>query len=442
MNKLIKKIKNKQAKIAICGLGKVGTAIATILAAKGFEVVGVDVDKTKLKTISRGEVPFEGKEPGLSKLIKSVVSSEKLKTSHTPAIYKSVDIIIVAISLPINKQTKRPLYTALKTVISGIAKNLSRNTLVIIESTIAPRTIDNIILPLLEKNSNLQVNKDFLLAHCPERVMPGRLLFNIQNYNRIIGGYNQAAAKTAKTLYKLLTKGDIDLTDTLTAEVVKTAENSYRNVQIAFANELSLICEDYGVNVWEVRKWVNKCPFRYVHEPGAGVGGYCIPKDPWLLIANLKDKRNSKIIPLASRFNDLMPRHIIDLLEEGFKQSGVKIKQAKVAILGYSYLKDSGDIRYSPTISLIRHLEGKVADIRIHDPWVKGFKKNIYQVVENMDAIILMTNHSLYQKLDLKKIKKIMKKLVIVDGRNAFNKQEVENLGFLYLGIGNVGDKK
>lgn len=442
MHKLAKKIKNRQAKIAVCGLGYVGTVVAAILASKGFKVTGIDINKRKIKTINQEKIPFAGKEPGLIRLIKSAVSAGRLKATDDPKAYQNVDIILIAVETPIDKRTKKPTYKALNTATQTIGKNFSRDTLIIIESTIAPKTIDNVVLPKLERNSNFQVNKDFLLAHCPERVMPGRLIFNIQNYNRILGGYNQEAAKIARLLYQLITKGDVDLTDTLTAEVVKTAENAYRDVQIAFANELALICENFGVNVWEARKWINKCPFRDVHLPGVGVGGHCTPKDPWLLVANLKNKKDSKIIPLARKINDSMPKHMILLLEKGLKQAGIKIKQAKIAILGYSYLKNSGDILNSPTISLIRQLKDKVAEIKIHDPWVKKFNQDVFQVVRGSDAIILMTAHDVYQNLNLTKIKKLMRKAVIIDGRNMFNKDKMEDLGFHYLGIGNINSKK
>jgi UDP-N-acetyl-D-mannosaminuronic acid dehydrogenase len=434
---LIAKIKNKKARIAVCGLGYVGTPLAALLASQGLSVTGIDTNREKVKAINNQRSPFSGKEPGLNQLIRSAVTSGNLKATTKSQAYRNTQITIVAVETPINQYSKKPTYQALTTALKTIAQHLSPNSLIIIESTIAPKTIDHLVIPQIEKHSQYKINQHFLLAHCPERVMPGKLLHNLQNHPRVIGGYNQAATKAAQALYQLITRGQLDLTDTLTAEIVKTAENSYRDVQIAFANELALICQDLGANVWQTRKLINRCPHRDVHLPGAGVGGHCLPKDSWLLIANLT-KYQPSLMPTSRNINNSMPLHIISLLKKTLKKASVPLKQAKVTILGYSYLPDSDDTRNSPTIALEKNLKNQVSQINIHDPYVSKFNHPLTSIIKNSHTLILMTAHSSYTKLNFRQIKNLMITPIIIDGRNHFQKEKLEKLGYTYQAIGNT----
>jgi UDP-N-acetyl-D-mannosaminuronic acid dehydrogenase len=230
-------------------------------------------------------------------------------------------------------------------------------------------------------------------------------------------------------------------TDSLTAEIVKTTENAYRDVQIAFANEIALICEKFGVNAYEVRKLVNKCPFRDMHIPGAGVGGHCLPKDSWLLAYGVKNQLTPKIIALGREINDFMPHHVVELTEAALLKAQLKTQDAVVTVLGVAYLADSDDTRNSPAQPIINELKNKGAKIKAHDPFVKDFEEleisdNMDGALADSDCLILVTAHSEYKTLELDRIKKTMRTPIIVDGRNVFDKDECVKMGFVYFGIG------
>lgn len=441
-------ISSKKTKIAVCGLGYVGFPVALLFAKAGFKVVGIDIDEKKIKKINNGRSIIEGKEPGLKELVKKTYKSGILKATSDISEYKCADVILVAVETPVEDSTHEPTYTALKSALRDIAPNIKKGALVIIESTIAPKTMEQVVKVILESGSGMIVSKDFLLANCPERLMPGHLLENIQNYNRVIGGMNEKAAFMAKKLYSHIVRGKLEITDCMTAEIVKSGENAYRDVQIAFANELALLCEAMGANVWEVRCLINNCKkrgetrmeaLRQVHFPGSGVGGHCIPKDSWLLVYGAKDLIEPKIIPLARKINNFMPQHTFDLLKMACKETKKEINKSKIVVLGYAYNANSDDTRNTPTEPLLKLLNKTKAEVVIHDPYVPDYKKPLEEVLEKAQAIILMTAHDQYKKINLKDLKKLMSpNPIIIDGRNAFDRAVSEKLGFTYKGIGNI----
>jgi UDP-N-acetyl-D-mannosaminuronic acid dehydrogenase len=430
------KIKSKGAKVAVVGLGYVGTPVAALFADAGFDVLGLDIQEEKIKKINQGINPIEGKEPGLTELVKKVAESGKLKASADFSQLKEIDILTISVETPVDDETKVPKYVALRAATESIGQNMKKGALVIVESTIAPRTMADIVLPILEKSSGLKVNTGFFLAHCPERVMPGRLIRNIKNCDRVIGAFSEESGKIAREFYTHIVGANLDVTDPLTAEVVKTAENTYRDVQIAFANELALVCEALGADFWKVRELVNKSPGRDVHYAGAGVGGHCIPKDSWLLISPLKGKLETKIIPDAREINDSMPFHVVELLREGLAEQGKGLEGTSVAVLGYAYLQNSDDTRNSPSISLVKELQNLGAKVRIHDPYVEEHKGDLEKIVKGVEAVVVMVAHDEYLELDWKKIKQLMSGNLFVDGRNVLSKEKATKLGFSYRGVG------
>ena len=292
MRELLQAIENRTANVVVLGLGYVGLPVACLFAEAGFSVAGIRQNQEKVEMIGRGECPIQGKEPGLSELVARVVASGRFRATTDYSPCREAQIVLIAVETPVDPATKMPAYEALRGALTALGRNLSRNTLVIIESTIAPGTMDGVVKPILEETSGLIAGEDFHLVNCPERVMPGKLLKNIQECHRVVWGVSPEAAQLAVMFYRHIVHAGLDPVDCVTAEIVKTAENAYRDVQIAFANEVALICEDMGANVWQVRELVNKSPYRAMHLPGAGVGGHCIPKDPWLLIANASDGLN------------------------------------------------------------------------------------------------------------------------------------------------------
>jgi UDP-N-acetyl-D-mannosaminuronic acid dehydrogenase len=428
-------------KIVVVGMGYVGIPVACAFADKGFSVIGINRSKPKVDMINRGECPIKGKEPYLAEMLKKLVLEKKLSATQDFSPCKDAHAILIAVQTPFDTQKMEPKYASLKSALKDVGKNLSKGSLVLIESTIAPTTMEKVAKPILERESNLKAGEDFFLANCPERVMPGRLLQNIKEYDRVVGGINEKSAESAKELYSHIVEGELYPTDSLTAEIVKTTENAYRDVQIAFANEIALICEKLGVNAYEVRGLVNKCPFRDMHIPGAGVGGHCLPKDSWLLAYGVKNKLSPKLIALGREINDSMPHHMVELIESALSEAQLKTQDAVITVLGVAYLADSDDTRNSPAQPIINELKNKGAKVKVHDPFVKDFEEleisnNLDETLEDSDCLVLVTAHSAYKALDLNHIKKTMKIPIIVDGRNVFDKDECVKMGFIYFGIG------
>jgi UDP-N-acetyl-D-mannosaminuronic acid dehydrogenase len=370
MNKLsvIKEtIQTKQAKLAVIGLGYVGLPVACMFADKGFDVTGVDILADRVRMINQGISPIEGFEPGLPELLSEVVKQGKLKAVTNYQQLTDIDIFLIDVETPTDHQ-HIPQYKALRSACQSLGKVIKAGALVIIESTISPGTMNDVVRPILEEASGKTSNGGFYLGVCPERVMPGKLLHNLQKMSRVCGGETPEVAEVLQVLYRNIVQADLDPSDLVTAELTKTAENAYRDVNIAFANELALICQAAGADFLKVRELVNKSPGRNVLLAGAGVGGHCIPKDPWLLAYGASGDVDLKLIPAARAVNDSMPLHMVDLLREALLEAERKIGEARVAILGYAYLEESDDTRNSPSKILESELIRTGAEVVIHDP--------------------------------------------------------------------------
>ena len=430
---------HEKYKIGQVGLGYVGLPAACLFAKAGYDVIGLDLDENRVKRINDGENPIKGREPGMDELVKQVTKAKKLVCTTDAAKLKDRDIILITVQTPVEADHE-PRYEHMRAACKTVARNMKRGALIIIESTIAPTTMEKVIRPSIEHENGFELNKDYMLANCPERVMPGRLIYNLTHYDRLVGAYNQKAGEIVKALYEKVLGIHVDVTDPLTAEIVKTGENTYRDVQIAFANEMALLSEAYGANVWEVRELLNKCPGRAMHLPGAGVGGHCIPKDSWLLIHGAKDSISTKLIPLARSINNFMPRHMFDLLQMAVTKTGQDLAKIKVAVFGYAYDANSDDTRNTPTDDLIKILDEQKIKYVIQDHYVEEYKISLDKALKNADAIVIMAAHDEYAKTGLAALRSLMstKTPILVDGRNVFDKQKAEKAGFTYLGVGNI----
>jgi UDP-N-acetyl-D-mannosaminuronic acid dehydrogenase len=430
------KIENRAASIGVIGLGYVGLPVAAMFAQAGFRVVGLDIKPERVVLINKGMNPIEGDEPGLSPLIAEVVRSGNLSASCDYTDLSHSDVILIAVETPINERNQ-PDYQSLNNVCISLAAVLKTGSLVVVESTVAPGTIDNLVRPLLEENSSKKEQVEFYLGACPERVMPGKLLQNLRTMSRVCGGSTREVAQVMVAFYRTIVQADLDVTDIITAELVKTTENAYRDVQIAFANEVALISEALGADVWQVRELVNKSPYRQMHFPGAGVGGHCIPKDPWLLAYSVLDKTTPlRLIPAARRVNDSMPEHMIDLTCQALTEVNCTIENARIGVLGYAYLEDSDDIRNSPSEKLVERFEYLGAEVVVHDPWVEAYQGDLLDVVKGCDALVLMVAHSQYRSLDLAILKNSLRRPVLIDGRHALDGDILRSLGFSYQCVG------
>lgn len=429
------KIETKEAKIGVIGLGYVGLPVACMFAQAGFAVTGVDIKDSRVALINEGVSPIEGEEPGLATLLAEVVANGHLRATTDYGQLTLADVVLIDVETPVGDDN-RPNYGALQAACRSLGAVMSKATLVIVESTIAPGTIQDVVQPLLEESSGWNLNEDFYLGACPERVMPGKLLQNLCTMSRVCGGSTPETAAIMTVLYRHIVTADLDTADPLTAEMVKTTENAYRDVQIAFANEVALICETVGADVWRVRELVNKSPYRQMHMPGAGVGGHCIPKDPWLLAYGVHGQRPLHLIPTARAVNDGMPVHMAQRVTEVLAKVNIPIHEAKIAVLGYAYLENSDDTRNSPSAVLTNYLRDQGAEVVIHDPWVAEYQGDLFEKVKGCDAAIVMVAHQAYKGIDLAELREVMGEGVLVDGRHLFVMDDARKAGLHYYCVG------
>jgi UDP-N-acetyl-D-mannosaminuronic acid dehydrogenase len=398
-------------------------------------VIGVDIKSERVGLINAGFSPIEGNEPGLAEMLAEAVRSGRLCATTEYAALRDADVVLIDVETPVDRNHK-PRYAALRAACTDLGPVLAPGALVIVESTVAPGTTERVVQPLLEEGSGRGLNKGFYLGTCPERVMPGRLLANLRGVSRVCGGSTPETAETMAMLYRTIVQADLDEADWVTAEMVKTVENAYRDVQIAFANEVALICEASGADVWQVRELVNKSPFRNMHLPGAGVGGHCITKDPWLLAYSADGKVPLRLIPAARAVNDGMPLHMAELTIAALELTGRQVNGSRIAVLGYTYLEDSDDTRNSPSEVLVEYLKELGAEVFVHDPYVAQFQNNLCQIVRGCDAAVIMVAHHVYRELDLKRLRDALRTPILIDGRRVYTPAHALEAGLLYRGVG------
>jgi UDP-N-acetyl-D-mannosaminuronic acid dehydrogenase len=449
-------------KIAVIGMGYVGIPLAVLLADAGYDVTGVqrrsERSGWKIDWLNQGRCPIGGNEPDLPAMLERAVRRGNFRASSDYAVLKEADIILIDVQTPTDEKHV-PAYEALKDACRQAGRYLSPGKVVVVESTVAPGTTEHVIKPILEMESGLPsgLPDGFGLCFSYERVRVGRLIHNIRSYPKIVGGTDEKSVKIVKDMYGSVVKAGVFGTDPMTAEVSKTVENAYRDVQIAFANEVALLCESLGVDVYEVRGFVNGLPndpsmpsanpARNMHFPGSGVGGHCLPKDTWLLLHGYENFGTSKIgyptsvLTGARYLNDWMPVHMVDLLESGLAQAHRELRGARICALGYAFLENSDDPRNTPTIHLLQELEERGATYTVHDPFIKedsGYiiERSIEAALRDCDAIALMTMHDEYRLIEPALLKSLMRTRVIVDGRNGFDPVKFTSEGFVFMGVG------
>lgn len=440
--KLAEKIREKTARIAVVGLGRVGLPTAVMFADARYHVMGVDADKEKINIIS--SLKYHIKEPGLNGLIERVVKNGRLKvTANTIQAVKQADIAIVCVQTPVTED-KKPDLTYLQIACEAVAKGLSKGKLVVVESSVPPRTMTNIVARTLEEESKLTCGEDFWLVYCPETIASGRALKEFVENPRVVGGYNPESAQIATELYGMIAKGKIAITDCMSAEVAKLAGNTFRDVNIAFVNELALICEQIGVDVMEVVRLVSMHPrAKNVHRPGCGVGGPCLTKDSYLLLRSVKEKEfESKVIQSSRETNDQMPDHAVKLVIRALKKANKDIRNSKIAVFGSAYKGEVDDTTASPAEKIICKLMNSGGEVVVYDPYSEetfGAKKarDAMEAIEKADCVVITTNHKMFGELELEKIKMLMReKPIIVDCVRVVDYKRAKKDGFLYCGTG------
>ena len=455
-------------KIGVIGMGYVGIPAAALFAGSpAFSTVyGFQRDSAtsgyKIAMLNRGESPLKGEEPGLEDLLKKVVAEKKFVATSDFSRIAELDAVTLNIQTPfLSKDDLLPDFSALKEGLVNAGKYLRPGTLVVLESTITPGTTEGFAREILEKESGLVAGKDFALAHAPERVMVGRLLKNIREHDRIVGGIDPVSTKRAIELYTpVLTTGKVIPMSSAAAEVTKTAENTFRDLQIAAINELALYCEAMGINVYDVRTGVDSLKgegiTRAMLWPGAGVGGHCLTKDTYHLERGVQvlarerldyPKGQPSLYVLARQINDFMPVHMFTLTMDALKRAGRDPLGARVSILGWAFLSNSDDTRNTPSEPYRDLLLREGCHVIVHDAYACEYpgvpiSADVDKAVKDADAVVIFAGHSQYRDLDPARIRELTgrKHPVIVDGRNIVDPDAFIAAGFVYKGIGR-GDK-
>ena len=402
-------------KICVLGLGYIGLPTASILANKGFHVHGVDPNKHAVDTINRGGIHIV--EPDLDILVRSAVNSKNLKASTKPA---KADAFIICVPTPLSgeddpKAKKVPDLTYVEAATRSIVPYLARGNLVVLESTSPPGTTRDLVARIIAE-AGFNVGNEIYVAHCPERVLPGQILKEAVGNDRVIGGIDAKSAEVAKELYESFVAGDIFLTDATTAEMCKLTENSYRDVNIAFANELSLLADRFQINVWELIELANKHPRVNILQPGPGVGGHCIAVDPWFIVDAAPAQ--AKLIKCARQVNDHKPEWVVQHVKERAR----RFKKPVIGLMGLAYKNDIDDLRSSPAVRIARDLKAaRVGKILVCEPNVQSFSGftlvDVDELVAESDILVLLTNHKPFYGID----RTLLKEKVVIDTRGMYN---------------------
>lgn len=436
---LFAKIKGNDVKICVIGLGQVGLPTALTFCKSGCIVIGHDINNLLLSNLKSKKPPFH--ESGLDNLLAECIDSKKLMlTEDLSYAVNNSDVIIICVATPITTDIL-PDLSYLQNVCKSISEFSLVNKLIIVESSIPPGTFEKIVIPILAKNNKL--GTEFWVAFVPERLAPGHALSEIQTTPRVIGYVDINSGNLAKKLYEKIVKSEVLLAPVQIVEISKLVENTYRDVNVALANEISIICEEYDVDVSELIKICNSHPRVKLLSPGPGVGGPCLPKDPYLLL-NPQGKKSisSKIILESRKINDNMPYHVVNLINETLNLQHKVSGKTTILILGTAYKANVSDTRFSPAKEIISQLVKNGYNVQVLDPnTTENFGgttvSDMWKAMSVSDMLVVLTDHDEFKKLDLNEIKKHMKENpILVDTKRIFDKNKAEDLGIHYVSVG------
>ncbi len=424
--------KSDRPTVNVVGMGYVGFPLAAITAKKGYEVFGFDTDVEKLKRVEKGENIF--KEDFLDGILPKI----KISTFHDPRLMRIMDIHIICVPTPVDKK----YYPDLGPVISAsetVAKNMKKGSLIILESTVNPGVSEEVVKPIFERHGHI-LGKDVFIAHCPERISPGDPKWNVSNIPRVVGSFDEIGLKRAKEFYENIIDAPIMAMKSIReAEAVKIMENSFRDINIAFVNELAKSFDRMGIDITNVIKGASTKPYAFMaHWPGCGVGGHCIPVDPYYLIEKAKENEfDHKFLRAARNINNSMPLYAVDLLQKTLNSIEKPIKGTEIGIMGISYKAGVGDLRESPALKIIDILKSYSANLHLYDPHVpeKSTVKNIDELLQKSEVLVLASNHSQFVQIPAEKFKEYGIKCII-DGKNCLDKDKIQKLDIIYKGIG------
>lgn len=420
--------------VAVIGLGYVGLPLAILAASKGLKTTGLDIDQTKIDDLNSQKSYIDDVSD------ESVAGSGVTFSSDFNHV-NNADAVIICVPTPVTID-KQPDLGPVKKALTSVAPHLKDGALLVIESTINPGVCDDIVIPLIEELTDKKVGVDIHLAHCPERINPGDPNWSVSNINRVVGANSQKGLDSAVSLYTQLIDAEIKPMGSLKeAEAVKIVENSFRDINIAFVNELAMSFHKLGINLENVIDGAATKPFSFMpHYPGAGVGGHCIPVDPYYLIEYAHSYGfEHNFLRLARNINEGMPEFTVDLLVEALNELELPLKGTKVTLLGLSYKANVGDGRESPAFAIKNLLEAAGATLSTYDPYIleDSTKSSLNEALDGAEAILLATGHDEFKSLGAETFKNHGVK-VVIDGRNVFKnkKDDFDDQGIIYKGIG------
>ena len=418
-------------KICVLGLGYIGLPTASTFATHGLKVVGVDVNPAVVETLQSGQIHIH--EPGLRTLVQAAVNSGNLVVRPVP---EPADAFIIAVPTPFYDD-KRADMRAVISATESIVPHLRRGCLVVLESTSPPRTTVDLVKPILER-SGLKAGEDFMLVYSPERVLPGQILRELIENARVIGGIDRTSAEAGRDLYAIFVRGDIVLTDATTAEMCKLMENTYRDVNIAIANEFARLADRLGIDVWEAISLANRHPRVRILNPGPGVGGHCISVDPWFLVEAAPDI--TPLIRTARQVNDAQPHFVVELVRRALDG---RLEGRRIAALGLSFKPDVDDMRESPAIEVAHELQKAGAMVTAFEPFKPDARLDgldtaptLVQAIEDSDLLLLLVGHSRLRTLDPVVVAQLTRARCVVDTVNGWDESAWRMLGFGFYRLG------
>ena len=435
-------------KVGIVGIGRIGLPTALCFANSGFETIGIDINAELVNMVNSGDYPLKD-EPEFDKIFEVVMHQKKLvATTNISKAALECDIILLSLPTPIDDQNI-PDYTALLLVGKSLNKVLSNGQIVIVESTVEPGFIENELLQIIEgPDRTLKSGIDFHLAACPEIANPGEIMKDFKNLPRLVGSIDEKISSIVSQIYTHVFGVELILMPNCkTANAVKLTTNAFRDINIAFINELALLFEKLGIDTYTVIDAAKRKYNFQPHFPGAGVGGPCLPTNSYQYLNSSKkiDDDFLKIVKEARKINENMPNHVVNLLSDALSESNTSLNNSTIALLGVSYKPNIHDVQIAPSKEIIKILKEKNAKIKIFDPHfttqVFGLntEKSISDALSESDAVILITGHKEFQNLDLKKFSNTMKNPILVDCTGLVNPHDAKESGFIFRGIGRGG---
>jgi len=443
LDDVIKSLELKTLRVCVIGIGRIGLPTALSFAKSGLNTIGVDINKKLIDNINSGKFPLKD-EPGYGEIFDSVLENKKFSaTTKIEDAVPTSDLILLSLPTPMDENNV-PDYSALRSVASQLSNLLSPNSLVIVESTIEPGFIEDEMVSIISSSEKLEVGKNFFIGVCPENANPGEILHDFTNLPRLVGGINKDITDIIKKIYNFVFSVElIEMPNCKTANAVKLTTNVFRDINIAFVSELSLMFEKLGIDTNKVLEAAKKKYNFQVHYPGAGVGGPCLPINSYQLLNTAKRLgSNLSIIESSRKVNEKMPQHVIELTLNAFNQCNLSIENSSILILGISYKPNVKDIQLTPAEEIINKLQNLGAKIYVYDPYFKemdvfGLKveKDIENIMSKIDATIIVTGHDEFKKINISTFSK-MKNSILIDTRGIIDPLLAKHNELIFRGLG------